>query len=95
MFGLLLLALVIFGCWVSLSLIGLLFKLVFGVIGGVFGLVGGFIGLLITGVVALALLPLLGLLMLPLLIPALLCGTLLWLLLRSPRRTVVIQQQYR
>ena len=92
MFGLLLLGLVIVGCWLSLSLIGLLFKLIFGIVGGLFGLLGGFIGLLLAGIVALAVLPLIGLLMLPLLLPALLCIGLLWLLLRGPRRPVVIQQ---
>ncbi len=90
MFGLLVLGFVVLACWLSLSLLGLVFKLVFGLIGGIFGVLGGFLGLLICGIVGLALLPVVGLLMLPLMLPALFFGALVWLLLRRPRQPVII-----
>jgi len=92
MFGLVLLAVVILGLWLTLSLIGLVFKLIFGLVGGMFWVFGGFIGLLFAGIFSLVLLPVAGLLMLPLLLPALVFGTLIWLLLGSSRRPVVITQ---
>jgi hypothetical protein len=63
------------------SLIGAVFKLVFGLVGGLFSLLGGLfalgIGLLLLPIVALA--------MLPMLVPALLLFGVIWLIVRASR----------
>jgi hypothetical protein len=64
------------------SLIGAIFKLVFGLIGGLFSLLGG---LFAVGI-GILLLPLMALAMLPFLFPALLFAGVIWLIVRASRQ---------
>lgn len=78
--------------WLMGSLIGAVFKLVFGLIGGVFTLIGGLIGIVFGGVALLVIGPLVLLAMLPALLPVLLVVGLIWLIVRATRRPVVVVQ---
>lgn len=72
--------------WAMGSVIGLMFKLVFGVIGGLFSLLAGALGLLIGGLVMLLILPVIALSLLPVLVPALLLFGLIWTIVHLARR---------
>jgi len=93
MIGLLLLGFVIVGgFWLLLAMIGLVFKLVFSIVGGMFSLFGGLIAMGVAGLLGVVLLPIFGLLMLPPLTPLLFIGFVIWLLTRHSRRPVVYVQ---
>lgn len=77
--------------WFMGSLIGLVFKLVFGLIGGVFSLVGGVIGVVFGALALLVIGPLVMLAMLPALLPVLMIAGLVWLVVRATRRPMVVQ----
>lgn len=85
MFELFVLVAVLGSLWLLGSLLGFVFKLVFGLIGGVFSLVGGLLALVFGGVVMLAMLPVFALMMLPLLLPVLLVAGIVWLIVRAAR----------
>ncbi|KGI78873.1 hypothetical protein [Oleiagrimonas soli] len=83
MIELLVVAAVIGALWLIGSVVGLMFKLVFGLVGGVFSLLGG---LLALGV-GLIVLPFAVLAMLPSVLPALLVIGVVWLIARSASRS--------
>ena len=75
------------GLYLFFWTLGLVFKLVFGILGAVFGLFGGLFALaavgtvfMVTGILGLCLLPLAGLFLLPFALPVLFVMGLVWLL---------------
>ncbi|MEO6968008.1 MAG: hypothetical protein ABI132_06090 [Rhodanobacteraceae bacterium] len=75
--------------WLFAALIGAVFKLTFGLIGAVFGtfgaIFGGFFAVLGIGMAALVLVPAMLFALLPLVIPVLLIGGVVWLIVRAAR----------
>jgi hypothetical protein len=86
MIELMLMGLVVGGLWIVGSLVGLVFKLVFGVVHVVFGLLAGAIGLFIGGLVLLLVLPIVALSLLPVCLPALMLFGLVWAIVHVARR---------
>jgi hypothetical protein len=86
MIELMLIGLLVGGLWIVGSVIGLIFKLAFGVVHVVFGLLAGFIGLFIAGLVMLLVLPIVALSLLPVFLPALLLFGLIWTIVHVARR---------
>ena len=86
MIELMLIAVMVGMLWVVGSVIGLIFKLTFGLIGGLFSLLAGAIGLVVGGVVMLLVLPIVALSLLPLCLPALLLLGLIWAIAQMARR---------
>jgi hypothetical protein len=86
MIELMLIGVVVGGLWIVGSIIGLMFKLVFGLIGGVFSLFAGALGLVIVGLVMLLVLPIVALSLLPVCLPALLLFGLIWAIVHVARR---------
>ncbi len=83
--------------WLFAALIGAVFKLIFGLIGAVFGafgaIFGGFFVVLGIGIAALLVVPAALFVLLPLLLPTLLIGGIVWLIMRAARpATVPIRQ---
>jgi hypothetical protein len=72
--------------WIAGSLIGLVFKLTFGVFHLVFGLLAGALGLLIGGLVLLLVLPIVALSLLPVCLPVLMLFGLIWAIAHVVRR---------
>ncbi|SRR5579883_82665 len=95
--GLLGLAVMIGVFWLIAAVIGGLFKLTFGLFGAIFGffgaMLGGMFSVLGAGIAAVVVVPILALVMLPLLLPALLLGGFIWLIVHLARRpaTVVVR----
>jgi hypothetical protein len=89
MIELVLVAVMVGGLWIVGSIIGLIFKLTFGLIGGLFSLLAGAVGLLIGGLVMLLVLPIVALSLLPLCLPALLLFGLIWAIVHIARRPAV------
>jgi hypothetical protein len=89
MIELMVIFLVVGGLWLVGSLIGLVFKVTFGLIGGVFSLLAGALGMVIGGVVLLLVLPLIALSLLPVLLPALLLFGLIWTIVHLARKPTV------
>jgi hypothetical protein len=81
--------LVVGALWLVGSLIGLVFKLTFGLIGGLFSLLAGALGLFIGGLVMLLVLPVIALSLLPVFLPALLLFGLVWTIVHLVRRPAV------
>jgi hypothetical protein len=81
--------LVVGALWLVGSLIGLVFKLTFGLIGGLFSLLAGALGLLIGGLVMLLVLPVIALSLLPVMLPALLLFGLVWTIVHLARKPSV------
>jgi hypothetical protein len=71
--------------WLAASMIGLVFKLTFAMIGGLFGLVAGALGLLLGGVMLLLVAPIVALALLPFCLPVFLLVALVWAIARSTR----------
>jgi len=94
-FGLLALVVVIGAFWLVAALIGVMFKLTFGVLGALFGalgaLFGGMFAVFGAGVAALVMLPLLALVLLPLLIPALCVAALVWVIVHAARKPAPVR----
>ncbi|HTC27572.1 hypothetical protein [Dyella sp.] len=88
MIGLMIVAVMVGALWMFGSLIGLVFKVTFGLVGGLIGLLAGGIGLFIGGLVMLLVLPLVALSLLPLCLPALLLFGLIWGIAHIARRPV-------
>jgi hypothetical protein len=86
MIELMLVAVIVGGLWIVGSVIGLVFKLVFGLIGGVFSLLAGALGLFIGGLVMLLVLPVVALSLLPVCLPALMLFGLIWAIVHVARR---------
>ena len=86
MIGLMIVAVMVGALWMVGSLLGLVFKVTFGLVGGLIGLLAGGIGLLIGGLVMLLVLPLVALSLLPLCLPALLLFGLIWGIAHIARR---------
>jgi hypothetical protein len=86
MFELFVLVAILGSLWLVGSLLGFVFKLVFGLIGGVFSLVGGLLALFVGGALMLVMLPVFALMLLPLLLPVLLVVGIVWLIVRAARR---------
>jgi hypothetical protein len=76
--------------WLMGAVVGAVFKLVFGLIGGVFTIIGGALGILFGGVALLVIGPIVALAMLPALLPLLLVAGLVWLIVRATRKPPVI-----
>lgn len=89
MIELMALFLVVGGLWLVGSLIGLVFKITFGLIGGLFSLLTGALGIVISGVVMLLVLPIIALSLLPVLLPALLLFGLIWTIVHLARKPAV------
>lgn len=81
--------LVVGALWLVGSLIGLVFKLTFGLIGGLFSLIAGALGLFIGGLVMLLVLPVIALSLLPVMLPALLLFGLVWTIVHLARKPAV------
>ncbi|HET7330934.1 hypothetical protein [Dyella sp.] len=92
MIELMAIALVVGALWLVGSLIGLILKVTFGLIGGVFGLLAGALGLFIGGLVMLLVLPLIALSLLPVLLPALLLFGLVWTIVHLARKPALARQ---
>jgi hypothetical protein len=75
--------------WLFGSLIGAIFKLVFGIVGGVFALVGGLLGMVFGGIALLVIGPLVALALLPVFTPVLLLALVIWLIVRANRQPAV------
>jgi hypothetical protein len=86
MIGLMIVAVMVGALWMVGSLIGLVFKVTFGLVGGLIGLLAGGIGLFIGGLVMLLVLPIVALSLLPLCLPALLLFGLIWGIAHIARR---------
>lgn len=86
MIELMVVGVVVGGLWILGSVIGLMFKLVFGLIGGVFSLLAGALGLFIGGLVMLLVLPIVALSLLPVCLPALIVFGLIWAIVHVARR---------
>jgi hypothetical protein len=86
MIGLMIVAIMVGALWMVGSLIGLVFKLTFGLVGGLIGLLAGGIGLFIGGLVMLLVLPIVALSLLPLCLPALLLFGFIWAVAHIGRR---------
>ncbi|HUB89352.1 MAG TPA: hypothetical protein VMA74_06430 [Dyella sp.] len=91
MIELMVIFLVIGGLWLVGSLVGLVFKLTFGLIGGLFSLLAGAVGIVIGGVVMLLVLPVIALSLLPVMLPALLLFGLIWTIVHLARKPAVTQ----
>lgn len=81
--------LVVGGLWLVGSLVGLFFKLTFGLIGGLFSLLAGALGIAISGLVMLLVLPVIALSLLPVMLPALLLFGLVWTIVHLARKPAV------
>lgn len=86
MIELMVVGVVVGGLWLLGSFVGLVFKLVFGLIGGVFSLLAGALGLFIGGMVMLLVLPIVALSLLPVCLPALLLFGVIWGIVHVARR---------
>ena len=75
--------------WLVGSLVGLFFKLTFGLIGGLFSLLAGALGIAISGLVMLLVLPVIALSLLPVMLPALLLFGLVWTIVHLARKPTV------
>lgn len=93
MIELFVLMLVLGGLFLAGSMIGLVFKLFFGLIGGLFSLIGGLVALVVGGAVMLALLPLFALALIPMLMPLLLVVGVVWLIVHMANRPQVQTQR--
>ena len=89
MIELLVVFLVVGGLWLVGSLVGLFFKLTFGLIGGLFSLLAGALGIAISGLVMLLVLPVIALSLLPVMLPALLLFGLVWTIVHLARKPTV------
>ncbi|RDS82684.1 hypothetical protein [Dyella psychrodurans] len=90
MIELMLICVIVGALWIVGSLIGLIFKVVFGLIGGIFGLLAGAIGLFIGGLVMLLVLPIVALSLLPVCLPALLLFGLIWAIVHATRKPAAV-----
>ena len=86
MIMLMVIAVMVGALWIVGSLIGLVLRIAFGLVGGLIGLVAGGIGLFIGGLVMLLVLPIVALSLLPLCLPALLLFGLIWGIAHLARR---------
>ena len=86
MIELIVVVMVLGSLWLAGSLVLLMFKLVFGLVGGLFSLFAALIALFVGGLVTLALLPVFALALIPMLMPLLLIGGLVWLIVRAANR---------
>lgn len=77
---------VVGGLWLALLMAGLVFKLLFSLIGGFFSVLGALLFLCMGGLVLLAVLPVMVFALVPLWLPLLALGFLAWLVLRDPRK---------
>lgn len=83
MFVLSVIVMTVLALWLAGSLIGLVFKCVFGIIGAAFGLLFGGLALLIAA-------PFVLLALLPLFLPVLLLAGLVWLVVHAGRRAPAV-----
>jgi hypothetical protein len=90
MIELMLICVVVGALWIVGSLVGLVFKVVFGLIGGIFSLLAGAVGLFIGGLVMLLVLPIVALSLLPVCLPALLLFGLIWAIVHATRKPAVV-----
>lgn len=90
MIELMLIMVMVGALWIVGSVIGLIFKLTFGLIGGLFSLLAGAVGLFVGGLVMLLVLPLVALSLLPLCLPALLLFGLIWAIAHIARRPAAV-----
>jgi hypothetical protein len=82
--------LVLGSLWLMGAVVGAVFKLIFGLIGGVFAIIGGLLGIVFGGLALVVIGPLVALAMLPALLPVLLVVGLVWLIVRATRKPVII-----
>lgn len=86
MFELLVVCAVLAGFWLLGSALALVFKLVFGLVGGIFALLGGAVGLLLGALALLLVVPVMALALLPVWLPLALLAALVWIVVRVARR---------
>jgi hypothetical protein len=86
MIELMLIGMMVVGLWIVGSVIGLIFKLTFGLVHVFFSLLAGAIGLFIGGLVMLLVLPIVALSLLPLCLPALVVFGVIWAIVHLARR---------
>lgn len=79
--------------WLAASLVGLVFKLFFGLVAAVFHLIGGVLGLVFGGVALLVAAPIVMLALLPLWLPVLLVVAVIWGIVKMFDRTPPAQIQ--
>lgn len=77
---------VVGGLWLALLLVGLVFKLLFGLIGGFFSVLGTLLFLCVGGLVMLAVLPVMVFALFPLWLPLLALGLVVWLATRDTHK---------
>lgn len=71
--------------WLFASLIGVIFKLTFALIGGLFSLIASALGLFIGGLALLIAVPLVALALLPVCLPFLLLVAVIWAIVKAVR----------
>jgi len=90
MIELMLIGVIVGGLWIVGSVIGLIFKFAFGLIGGIFGLLAGAVGMFIGGLVMLLVVPVVALSLLPVCLPALLVFGLVWAIVHASRKPTAV-----
>lgn len=73
--------------WLAVLLFGVVFKLLFVLIGGLFSILGGLVALLVGGALMLALLPLFAVMVLPLFLPLLFVVGMVYLIVHLAKRS--------
>ena len=85
MFVLSVIVMAVLALWLVGALVGVVFKFTFAIVGGVFSALGAWLGVVIAGVVLVAMAPIVLLALLPALLPALMIAGLVWLVVRATR----------
>ena len=85
MFVLSVIVMSVLGLWLVGSLIGLVFKFTFAIVGGVLGAVGALLGVVLGAFALLLAAPFVLLALLPVFLPVLLLAALVWLAFRAAR----------
>lgn len=68
--------------WLAASLVGLVFKLFFGLVGAMFGIIGGALGIIFSGLALVVVAPLVALALLPVCLPVLLVAAVAWAIVK-------------
>jgi hypothetical protein len=85
MFAISVLLMLVVGLWLSVAMIGLVFKLTFALVGGLFSVVGAVLGLLFGGLALLIAAPIVALALLPICLPVILLAAVVWAIVRIAR----------
>lgn len=79
------LLMVVFGIWLGAVTIGLMFKLVFALVGGLFSMVGALLGMFFGGIALLIAVPIVALALLPVCLPVIVLAAVVWAIVRAAR----------